>query len=347
MNARRERGAALLLVILLVALLAILVVEFQREARVELRAARSVRDDIQAHALVRSGSAVAANVLAIYGSQSLADLNSAITAVPGGQMVWDLFFGDKEVPIPVPEGVEGDVTLTVRLGDLHGAFPLGALYDPQGAGKPRQDAFKDYLASVREYLADREVQALENVDTDSLAQAVVDRLTNPSDPKMPIAHLSELRQVDGFTSEVLKAVAPFLDTRTEWEFNANRLSVPMLMTMKHISLEDAQTLADDLRENPILEEAALPNDARFQGRDAQLFQIPANLKTKSRGFNVFLEAEIQGVKRRAKAVLRRPLNPPPELGNRFVLEEWEEGWVEDWPERPREPKGAEAVGGNP
>lgn len=347
MSRPRERGAALLLVVLLVALLAVLVVEFQREARVELRSARSVRDDIQAHALVRSGTEVVANVLAIYGSQSLSNLQSAIEAVPGGRMVWNLFFTDEDLLIPVPEGIEGDVSLSVRLGDLNGLFPLGALYDPQGgAAKPRQEAFKDYLGAVKQYLGSREVKTLDNVDTDDLAQGVADRLNNPSDPKMPIADLSELRQVEGFTPEVLKEVSPFLDTRIDWEFNVNRLSVPMLMAMKHISVEDAQTLSDDLRDNPILEDGALANDSRLQGRDAQLFK-PENLKTKSRGFAVFLEAEIQGVKRRAKAVFRRPVNPPPELGNRYLLEEWVEGWVEDWPAPPQEPPPAASTEGSP
>ena len=64
-----NRGAALLLVVLLVSLLAVIVVEFQREARLEIRAAANLRDALRAHAIARSGAAVASALL-------LADLDA-------------------------------------------------------------------------------------------------------------------------------------------------------------------------------------------------------------------------------------------------------------------------------
>jgi type II secretory pathway component PulK len=319
---RRDRGAALLLVVLLVALLAVLVVEFQREARLEYRSAENLAEDLQGHALIRSGADLAEQVLAIYDKNSVANLASARRQVKGGEMLWQFLFLGETVAIPVPSAVlTGEANLRAQLENLYGRFPLGALVGNQT--DPYRAVFRDYLNAVKEVLGSGDENPLATTDTDTLAQAVIERLESAGPPGA-LRRLADLGQADGMTPALLKALSPFLDTRAVWKFDVNARCVPLIMTMQQgIALEDAKKLAADLREDPIGVDADIPN------RIGTVRPEFANsLTTKSMRFQATLEASVRGGARRARAVFGRPLDDKGAPTGRFQREEWVEGWVE-------------------
>ncbi|MBI5441325.1 MAG: general secretion pathway protein GspK [Deltaproteobacteria bacterium] len=323
----RERGAALLLVVLLIALLSVLVVEFQREAWVEARTSESLRDDLQAHAVLRSGSQLSVQVLAVYSKNSFADMKLALEKMTEAKILWDLFFSDDWVSFPVPAGAdEAFVPMSARMVDLCGKFPVGAIEANPQTAVVRLQAFKEYVTALKEYLSDRGNVALEALQPDEFAQAVSEQLKSAGDPKKPLRDLSDLQEVDGVTPEMVAALSPYLDTRVDWKFSVNGLTVPMIMTMLGKSVEEAQEIRGNLQETP-LDNANQIASSPLSARNATLYP-PASLITKSEGFELFLEADVRGVLRRTRAVYRKDANSPQ---GRFKADGWVEGWVTGWP----------------
>ncbi|MBI5015438.1 MAG: general secretion pathway protein GspK [Deltaproteobacteria bacterium] len=336
MTGQRDRGAALLLVILLVALLAVLVTEFQRETRVEIRAAENLADDLQSHALLRSGSDLTEQILAIYEKNRVADLASARRQVQGGELLWQFLFLGETVAIPVPSAVlTVETGLRGRLEDLYGRFPLGALVGEQP--EPRRAVFRDYLGAVKEFLGSTDDNALSSTDTDSLADAVIARVEAAGSPGS-LRRLADLAQAEGMTPALLRALSPFLDTRPAWKFDVNGRCIPLILTMHQgISVEEARQKADDLREDPVSDDAAIPSQIGTVRPE-----FANSLTTKSARFQATLEASVRGGTRRARAVFERKVDAAGVPQGKFGLVEWVEGWVEGLEEAPAAVAGADA-----
>jgi hypothetical protein len=110
----------------------------------------------------------------------------------------------------------------------------------------------------------------------------------------------------------------------------------MIMAMKNIDETAAKTLQGDIQADP----ADNPGASPLMPVNATLFPTAGTapaLVVKSEEFELFLEAEVRGVKRRARAVLQHSASAPAAQSNRFRLVEWTEGWVEAWPEPPKPP----------
>lgn len=328
MTPRRDRGAALLLVVLLVALLAVLVVEFQREARVELKSAQNLADDLQSHALLRSGASLTEAFLAIYANPNGFSLLEAARRTDAmADQAWRLLQGEvMDLPI-VSAALPTGAGLRVKFEDLYGRFPLGALVGQQT--DPYRAVFRDYLGAVKEVLGDRDESPLATTDTDALADAVIKRLESAGQPGA-LRRLADLAQVEGMTPALLGALTPFVDTRVAWRFNVNSCCIPLIMTMHQgMSIDDAKKVAADLREDPITADADIPN--KF-GTVRPEFNN--SLATKSMRFQTTLQASVRDGVRRARAVFGRQVDAAGVATGRFQLEEWVEGWVEGLDEAP-------------
>ncbi len=284
---RGQRGAALLVVVLLVALLAVLVVEFQREARLEMRTAGNLRDALEAHALVRSGVAVGSALL-------LADAEDNDTDHRG-----ELWAGELP-PVPLGSGI-----LAVRVEDLAGRFPLGALLDAKGVAIPaRTEAFRRLLDALQ----------LEDADEAALVDALVDWIdadengdfeTNPdvTIPNSPIEHLEQLERIEGFNARILARLLPHLDTRSETKLNVNT-ATPEVLTALHpdLTMDRAEELYQDLGDEPLDKPAGFKQRGAVRDlRGAFALEIAVD----SNRFRLHLVSDVRGVNRVAVAVLER------------------------------------------
>jgi hypothetical protein len=307
----------------------VLVVEFQREAWVHGHSAESLRDDLQAHAVLRSGSELSVQLLAVYANpqNTFANMQAALALKQEAKILWDLFFGDDWVSVPVPVGAEEPyVPLSARLVDLCGKFPVGAIeVDPQTA-TARLKAFQDYIEDLKEYLGSRGNPFLDDLDPDDFAQAVSDYLKAAPDPKAPLRDLSDLLTIDGVTPQVLNALVPYLDTRTDWKFSVNGLTVPMIMTITGKTVEEAQEVRGNIQETP-LDNAAQIASSPLGQRDVTLYPNPS-LLAKSEAFEIYLEADVRGVLRTAWMVYRKDAK-----SGKFRSASWVEGRVPGWPSR--------------
>lgn len=295
-----QRGAALLLVILLVSLLTIAVLEFQREAFLELRAAASFRDSAKAHALLRSGLTAAETVLI---ADILLDKENNRQADSTDE-IWAMM-------LPLPPMEDGSVALA-PIEDLDGKFPINALIDPTQTSAPavRRDMFKRLIAAFN----------MDGVDEEALITALEDWIDAGGAGPFYIENLDSLRSIEGFDKilekedgtqqTVADILIPHLDVRIlqqrDYKINVNTASAQVLKSL-HQDLTDADV--EDLMSK--LPETKLPNitgasplsDPRFgKGWWDQ------HLRVNSDRFYAEIDAEVNGVARKAKAILKRNFN---------------------------------------
>ncbi|WP_025323922.1 type II secretion system minor pseudopilin GspK [Deferrisoma camini] len=284
----RQRGAALLLVLLLVSLLSIVVVEFLREARVEARTAANLRDALQAHALLRSGVAVGSALLRADARDNQVDHRGEPWA-------------DVIPPIPLGDGV-----LAVSVHDLYGRFPLGAVLNDRG------EPLASRVEALRRLF---EAAAPADADPDGLVEALVDWIDANTDglyednpehpvPNRPLTDVDELAKIEGFTPEVVAAVRPYLDVRADPKVNVNTAPVPVLHALHpDLGLERAQELYDDLTENPLDRATQLKNRSAMAG--LAVTRLVFEVVVESPRFLVDLAADVRGVNRQARVILER------------------------------------------
>ncbi len=284
----REKGAALLLVLLLVSLLSIVVVEFLREARVEARTAANLRDALQAHALLRSGIAVGSALLRADAEDNQVDHRGEAWA-------------DVIPPIPLGDGV-----LAVAVHDLYGRFPLAAVLNDRG------DPLASRVEALRRLF---EAAVPEDADPDSLVEALVDWIDANTDglyednpehpvPNRPLTDVGELAKIEGFTPDVVAAVQPYLDVRADPKVNVNTASVPVLHALHpDLGLDRAQELYDELTESPLERPTQLKNRSAMAG--LALTRLVFQVAVESPRFLVDLAADVRGVNRQARVILER------------------------------------------
>jgi len=289
-----RRGAALLLVVTVIGLLAFLTAEFQRRSHLEAVLATNMMQSLQAQALARSGLAAAIAMLKEDASGSTGgpktDSRNDVWAGPGG-----------ESPNVVPVG---DYVISVLIEDATGKFPVNSLIDAQGKAIPAKvDAFERLLAQLN----------LTDADPAALADALTDWIDDDSSndrfeynarytvPNKPMEHLSELSRIEGFdkiSPEEMKKLTRYLDTRTNPQINANTATVPVLMVLHpNFRYDDAVKLHDELTAAPDTNGALVNKYVP----SPPLFPIVYA----SDRFKVEISTDVMGVLRRAECVVNR------------------------------------------
>lgn len=300
---KANRGAALLLVITIIGLLAFLTAEFQRRSHVESVVAVNTQQALQAHMLVRSGYAAAIAILRRDAEENSIDSRMDLWAGMNGS-------GTQVVPV-------GEYAISLTIEDTMGKFPLSSLVDQAGKPVPaRVEAFERFLGELK----------LQNADTGALADALVDWIDkDPTNdrfeynekyevPNAPLAHLSELSRIEGFAAlspEDMKKIVEKTDTRGDNGLNVNTAPVEVLMLLSpNFSREDAQKLYDDLQTTPDNGSGVV---TRYVTPDQRIFKPTYN----SDRFRVKIDADVFGVVRKAECVVKRD-----RTNKRIELSDW-------------------------
>ena len=228
MNGRpnRQRGIALLIALLTVALAAVLIAGLLDRGELALARTRNALRSEQAEAYAAGLEAYAARVLL----KDLAD-------DPGSDTNADIWASGLP-PQKVPGGL-----ITASMHDLNGCLNLNNLVDPASASSSLT-MFQRLLqlrgvdpgiaAAVQAWLGSQG-QSSDVTDAYYLAQPVPYRSA-----QRRFAHVSELRLVQGVTSDVYARLAPFVCALPPGtRLNVNTASVPVLQTLG-ASITEAQ-----------------------------------------------------------------------------------------------------------
>ncbi|HVT33056.1 MAG TPA: type II secretion system minor pseudopilin GspK [Rhodanobacteraceae bacterium] len=221
----RQRGVALLVALLVVALAAVLIAGLLDRGELALARTRNVLRGEQAEAYAQALEAYAAEVLIKDDDQGADDTNADIWAAP-------------LPPQPVPGGVilatMRDLNGCFNLNNLAGADPVwermfGRLLDARGADRSLTKAIEQWLGAG---------DSSDVTDAYYLAQPVPYRSA-----QRLFVHVSELRLVRGVTGEVYARLAPYVCALPRGTpINVNTASVPVLQTLGDIPAADAERL---------------------------------------------------------------------------------------------------------
>ncbi|GAB4174769.1 MAG: hypothetical protein Tsb0017_09760 [Geothermobacteraceae bacterium] len=238
-----ERGLALVLVLVIVALLAALVSDFAFSTLIETRLAGTFRDSRAAASLARGGITV--------GRELLRQDSNGYDAQFSGEEFWR----QPMEGVPVADG-----SVSLRITDLDGRLGLNALVD--AVGNPN-------VVMVERFV--RLAERLELDDPQGLADALVDWLDPDNEPRAsgaeaqdylaagsrytpgnaPIVSPDELIRVRGFSAEVMDKLAPFVAAHAGGKLNVNSAARDLLLAWdEQVEEADVELLLEERTRRP-------------------------------------------------------------------------------------------------
>jgi len=303
---RNESGMALLLVLVVVALLSTLIIEFSFSTLVDLRATETFRDRTKAYYLARGGVEAARTILQ-------EDKNNFDHP--------DEFWGQPLVNIPAGDG---DVSITIH--DMSGRLNINTVADKRG----------NPLAGYHRFIAlCEEVLQLDKRDAQQLADSLVywyngdKTVTTPDDEYYAglkpsytrrgekLTLLDELRLVRGFDQGRFEQLEPYLRVVGDDEININTASAEVLYAWQFSAAEDnieiifdrqdIAALIDYRLQSPYQRLQDLSQAEGINNRWAGAW-LQGSVDVKGTVFQVSSQGRINQGIRRAQAIVRKQGN---------------------------------------
>lgn len=290
----KQSGAALLLVILLVSLLTIAVLEFQREAYVEQRSAASFRDSVKAHALLRSGVTAAKMLL----KRDLIDDKDNNRRVDSLDEQWAQLFA-------LPPFEDGSMISLNPMVDLDGRFPLNSVIDDKHRqiDEKQMDKFRSLIENLE----------FDDVNSEDLAKSLEEWIDADGNGPFYIEHTDMLKSIKGFDqtiewrgepTTVADVVSSYVDVRRDdAKINLNTAPAEVIKCLdKNLTPDDVSEIMSKLPALSLNDATGKPpmNNPIFRGA-----QWPRFLKVEGHRFLADIAVDVNGVQRKAKAVLVR------------------------------------------
>lgn len=224
---RNEKGMALLLVLVVIALLSALLTEFSFSTLVDLRATETFRDRTRAYYLARGGIEAARMIL----QEDVNDFDHPSE-----------FWGDPMANVPAGEG---DVSLTIS--DLSGYFNVNSVADNRGNPLP---GYHRFIALCEEVLDIDRLQGQEmadalvnwfNADRTKVTpdDSYYSGLQPPYSRKgAKLDTLDELYLIRGFDAELVRRLQAYLRVSGEEPINVNTAPAEVLYAWQFSAAEE-------------------------------------------------------------------------------------------------------------
>ncbi|MGY3926972.1 type II secretion system minor pseudopilin GspK [Aeromonas simiae] len=244
-GARRARGMALLVVMLILAVMVVVATQMSGRLQIELRRTANLSAGKQAWWYAMSAEALVAKALA-------QDAKDSPEVTHLGQ-----HWARDDATFPLPDG-----TLSGRVRDLYGCFNLNSLGTPNSSGETGQPyparAFKQLLLALEldEYESSQITDALRDwIDSDTVisGEGAEDAYYEGLKPaylpaNQPLASVDELRAVRGVTPTLYRKLRPYVCVRggTDLKVNLNTIGVdqPELL----VALSEGSMGLDDAKQ---------------------------------------------------------------------------------------------------
>lgn len=309
---RKNRGMALLLVLVIVALLTSLLTDLAFSTMVDMRLTETFRDSTRAYYLAKGGINAGRMILQ-------ADRNQYDSL--------DESWSRGVINYPVGEG-----NVTILIEDLDGKLAINSLVDGNNPQSLMVDRFYrlfvnlqlDALAEPAELTAalidwlDAGDEPYVEIHTDAqrLPVSGAEDLYYWSQPQPyrckngPLETLQELSLVKGFTPEIVKLISPFLAVNGTVQVNVNTASAEVLMALDlQISRDTAQAVLDYRQTVPVEDVAQL--EEVLTPQDYVVFKTLANLGqlgTSSQTYRIEASALVNDGSRRLLAEVDKKSN---------------------------------------
>ncbi len=250
----RERGVALLLAILVVAVLTVIVLPFLYDGRVERAVAANLYTGLQASHLARSG--------VVFAEALLRDDTQTSNAYDGLDETWAKF---NNVPIAAGGG-----TVAIVVEDETGKLNVNRLVGDNGEPDAQWRSFLDRLLVMRGQDPALVEPLIDWIDPDDrptgFGGAEASYYLGLTPPYRPanrrLMTIAELRLVKGWEPKVVEAMAPFLTVYGGGQVNFNTAPREVLIALG----------LDERQADAVIEQRAKPNGA-FKN-PADIRQVP-------------------------------------------------------------------------
>lgn len=300
-----ERGVALLLALLVLALLVALILEFDGEARREYRDAAAFRDNFKAQTLTRAAIQAARAVL----QQDFIKDKKAGEAYDAPTDLWAM---------PIKNYAIGDGFLSAQIEDELGKLNLNDLAVAPGdelQKKKKIQRFKRLFELLQ--LSPDLVDALVDwVDADENqepagAESLYYQAQRPAyrAANAPLRGFGDLRLVKGFTPEIVDRLSRYV-TLFPAEGNALvNLNTADLLVIQSLDPAITQTMAAEITQGrPYKKKEDLDRIGSFQEIGAKLRATQSGYDVKSDYFSARLSINVNDVTKTAWVVLQRDTN---------------------------------------
>jgi general secretion pathway protein K len=246
MNLRRgNRGMALLLVLVIVALLTSLLTDLAFSTMVDMRLTETFRDSTRAYYLAKGGINAGRMILQEdrnkYDSRN-ENWSMGIINYPVGEGVVTVLIEDQDGKLAINALVDGNNPQAVMVDRFYrflDDLDLGAQADPAELTAALIDWLDTGDDPYKEIHTDGKslpVSGAENLYYQSLAQPY--RCKNG-----PLETLQELSLIKGFTPEIIKRISPYLAVNGSLAVNVNTASAEVLMAL---DLQVSRDVAEDI-----------------------------------------------------------------------------------------------------
>jgi general secretion pathway protein K len=277
---RSERGIALLVVLLGLALMTLIVVDFASETGLGFVSAANQSNEIRAYYLARS--AIAAGLALLAQSSRM----QAMVQQPS-----DSLQDPWAVPFP-PLNLDGG-QINMSVVDEARKVNINLLITNEGQVNPQQAAIFErlftvlgvdprILPAITDWLDPDSIEAPDGAESDYYL-----RLTPPYQARNgPMPTIGDLRMIKGINDAVFNRIAPFITVMPETQVNANTASPEVLMALSPQLMEDPKAVKEILEARlikPFGASTDVANLPDIQSFGTQLAQV---LTTRSQFFTI-------------------------------------------------------------
>lgn len=274
---RNRKGSALVIVLLLVAMITALVVEFAYEIYTDTSSVATWADSQRASLIAKSGQA--------FSSEFLKEVKG-----------YD-YTHTKDITLPVPIDFGPDSSLILKVEDENSKFNINKITDPE-----------------KLILLKRMLQYL-NINT-SLADSIADWIDNDSEPSpegseanaknSPLWSLDELRYIKGMDTDTFNKLSPYITVYGDAAslININTASLPVLMSLHEEMTENMANNIIEYRTAAPFKSTSLPQEILPESVRAGLV---GKISVKSDNFRIFSIAKSHEITRIIESVMNTSL----------------------------------------
>jgi len=261
MKARRgNRGMALLLVLVVVALLTSLLTDLAFSTMVDMRLTETFRDSTRAYYLAKGGINAGRMILQEDRNKydSLDEIwSKGVINYPVGEGSVTILIEDQDGKLAINSLVQGNSPQAIMIDRFY-RFLLAMEIEQQADPAELTAALIDWIdtgddpyTQINTDGSSLPVSGAEDIHYRSQTQAY--RCKNG-----PLETLQELSLVKGFTPEIVKRISPHLAVNETLQVNINTASVEVLMSLDlQVSREAAEAIIDYRQLQPIVNVAQL------------------------------------------------------------------------------------------
>jgi len=266
-----QRGSALIITLLLLAILTTLTVEFAYEVYIDTAALSNWTNSQRASIIARSGQ----NFISNY----LKDINKFSYTFVG------------EINMPVEKDFGADSALLIKIEDENAKFNINTIIEPNGTDNSET---LNSLKKLFEYL---------NIDS-NIALAVADYIDPDHEPRLRDSEdvakntnlwsIDELKSIHGIDDKIFETIKPYITIYSTGLININTAKLPVLVSLKDMTEELAKRVIDYRETLPF---ESTNQIVKVSGMETVGVSLMGRITVKSLDFHVTTTATVSEITR--------------------------------------------------